>query len=160
MTRGTRLLLALLAIDAVVVWAVTAISGSSTGSVTGVVGALALAGVPWWRHRTPAVRREQELVARAMADHRDPGPAHRAAVDQRARDVLAHPRSDEWLPAALLIGLAAACVVAAVLQQDMAVALPAVPLAAAGCLVPWWYRRRLVAAFLWLDDPPYDRTTS
>jgi hypothetical protein len=158
MTRTTRLVLGVLAVDAVVFWAMSGISSTPSGWVAGLVaGTTPLVFLLWREHRTPAMRRDQDTAARALADHRDPGPAHRAVTDERARSVLAHPGSDRWLPPVLALGLAVACVVAAVLQDDVTVAFPAVPLAALGAAFPGWYRRRTTAAARWLDDPPYER---
>ena len=156
--RLLRWVVIILAIDAVIVWAVAEVFGSPTAGLTGLVGALC--PLIWtWRseYRTPAMRREQEVTARALADHRDPGPEHRAAVDSRARVLLAGPRADEWLPAAFLLALAVACVVAAVVRADGAAAVPAVPLVLAAVLVTVVLRRRLLAASRWLEDPPYER---
>jgi hypothetical protein len=158
MTSTTRLLLGVLAVDAVVFWALSGISSTPSGWVAGLVaGTTPLVFVLWREHRTPAMRRDQDTAARALAAHRDPGPAHRAVTDERARAVLAHPGSDRWLPVVVLLGLAVACVVAAVVQDDVSVALPAVPLALLGALFPRWYRRRVTDAARWLDDPPYEQ---
>ena len=159
MTRPTRWLLAVLAADVLLLWSVGELFGGSGLAATG--GVIGVTAVVWWKsYGTATRRREADLTARALADHRDPGPADRAAVDARAEQVLATPRSDEWLPAVLLLALAAACVVMAVVRGDVSVALPAVLLVPAAVLAWVVVRRRLLAASRWLDDPPYDRTTS
>jgi hypothetical protein len=156
MTATVRMVSGVLAVVALAFWGLFEVTGSSAGWIAGLVAGLAPLGVILWRdHRTPAMRRDQDVAARAVAGHRDPGPAYRAVADERARSVLAHPRSDGWLPTVLLLGLAVACVVTAVVREDVSVALPAVPLGVVAALVPSWHRRRTTAAARWLDDPPY-----
>jgi hypothetical protein len=156
MSHSARSLLTLLAADAVVLWALSELMGSS--------GLIAMGGVLGttlflWRqgHGTRALRRETAMTARALADHRDPGPQDRAAVDARAQQLLAAPRSDEWLPAVLLLALAAACVVVAVVRGDVTVALPAVLLLPAAVTAWVVVHRRLLAAASWSEDPPYEQ---
>ncbi|WP_457085228.1 hypothetical protein [Modestobacter sp. SYSU DS0657] len=100
-----------LAVDAALAWAPVELFDPRvlSGLVGGAIGSLAVA---WWRNgrsfRTdPRVR----AVATALRDHTDPGPELRDAVTDRARRVVAGPRSETWLPPVLLGAPALACVV-------------------------------------------------
>ena len=57
----------------------------------------------------------------------------------------------------MLLALAVACLVVALHRHDLAVALPAAPLAVLVVAVTVLTRRRMLAAVRWLDDPPIDR---
>ena len=143
---------------AVLVWALIELFGVEYGTVGAVSGAVGPAGTTWWQlYRTRELRQEANRAARALAAHRDPGPEHRAAADARARVLLAKPRSDEWLPGAMLLALAVACLVVALHRHDLAVALPAAPLVVLAVAITLLTRQRLLAASRWLDDPPFDR---
>jgi hypothetical protein len=101
---------------------------------------------------------EQRAVDRALRDHRAPGPAYRAAADQRARARLAVPTGFAMFVVALIFGgPATACVVVAFLRGDPAVALPGIPLIALAFWLIRLTKREAVEAELWLRDPPSPR---
>jgi len=156
-TAAGRWLLAVLVAEAVVLWALVELIGPEYAWV-GVVGSLGAPAMTWWQtFRTPAMRRGQDVPARALADHRDPGPELRASVDDRAWALLAAPRSNEWMQAAVCSTLAVACVAVALHRSVLSVAVPAAPLVVLAVVAPVLTRRRLLAASRWLDDPPFAR---
>lgn len=133
------------------IWAGFVLVGSRAvpGLLSGLLGwALAL-------FLTDRATRIRERSARAaVREHRDPGPGLRAEADAQARAMLAVPAADRWVPGLLLGGLAVACVVVAVVRQDLSVAFPA-PLLVALAVATFVLRRRTeAAADRWLTDPP------
>jgi hypothetical protein len=151
-SRRTRYWSLLLAFYAATGWAVVVVL-DSTGAGSAFLGVSAMwLAIDWWQERRG--RDEREATSRALREHRDPGPQFRAATTRAARETLTE-RSDLWWVLGTLAALTVACVVAAVLRDDLAGALPAVPLTVlAGVLVVLTRRSRIRAA-RWLADPPH-----
>ena len=112
----------------------------------------------WRAWRDKGLWAEQRAVDRALREHRDPGPAHRAAVDRCARERRAgRSRAEGVLVQVILGGPAAACVAVAAYRSDPAVALPGIALAALAVSIVRLSRREEREAHRWLADPPHPR---
>jgi hypothetical protein len=135
-------------------WATAELAGSFPWGVLGGTTGAALA--LWWRTRRDRERwPEQRAVDRALRDHRDPGPAYRAAADKAARERLARRTTFEDAVVALLLGgPAVACLVVAVVREDLTVALPVIPLTVLAVSGVRFQRRQDRDADRWLADPP------
>ena len=157
LTPATRWLLGVLAVDALIVWTVVELTTSDDGLVALVMPMVVTLGLTWWQtYRTPEMRREREVTARALIDHRDPGPRYRAAVEALARERAAGSRALSWLPTAVLLAAGGAGAVVAVLRDEAGAAPPLVGLVLAAFGLHTWIRRRQLAAARWLDDPPHE----
>jgi hypothetical protein len=153
-TSVPRWLAAMLALDALLAWALAVLLGPAA-LPTVLVGGLAGTAVAWWQQwRRPADRERRVVVGRALREHRDPGARWRAEVTDTARVRLGRRASDGWLPGVLCVALAVACVVAAVLRADWTDVLPAVPLVGLGALSVRVAGTALRDAARWLDSPP------
>ncbi|WP_299957762.1 hypothetical protein [uncultured Modestobacter sp.] len=144
-----------LLVDAALGWALVELVGPLVLAAL-VPAALASLVVAWWQNgRTVRTDAGHRAAVAALRSSTDPGPGLRDAATDRARVLLGSPRSDTWLPPALLGGLALACVVAALVRSDVPTALPALPLTALACSFLVRRREQLTRAHRWLSDPPY-----
>ena len=158
LTAVSPWLLMTLTADALIVWAVLELSTSDDGLITLLIPMVLMVGLIWWQtFRTPEMRREREMAARALTDHSDPGPQHRATVEALAQEQAADSRALSWLPSALLLVAVAAGAAAAVVRDEVGAVPPLLALFVAACWLPSWFRRRQLAASRWLDDPPYEQ---
>ena len=158
LTAASRWLLGVLAVDALIVWAVLELSTSNSSLAGPLASMVVTLGITWWQtSRTPERRREREVTARALTDHRDPGPQHRATVEALAREQAAGSRALSWLPTALLLACVAAGVVVAVVRDEAGAAPPLAGLALVAFGLHRYIRRRQLAASRWLDDRPYEQ---
>jgi uncharacterized membrane protein YfcA len=134
-------------------WAIIVLLGEDAlpGAVGGGVGGL-IGVYLGTRHGTPT--EERRAVAAALREHRDPGGQYREATTRQARVLLATRPVDRWLPLVLLVGMAVACVVAAIVRDDLLTALPAVLLVAVGGITVLVRRRTEAMADRWLAEPP------
>lgn len=137
-------------------WAIIVLLGEDAlpGAVGGGVGGL-IGVYLGTRDATPA--EERRAVATALREHQDPGPRYREATTRQARVLLATRPADRWLPLGLLVGMAVACVIAAIVRDDPPTALPAVLLVVVGGITLLVRRRTEAMADRWLADPPPDR---
>jgi hypothetical protein len=122
---------------------------------TGVGGFIGAGiGVEWSDRQAYGSWAERRVLARAVHERIDPGPARRAIVDQAARSYLAvHGRA--WWGASLVVaGLGTACLVLARIRDDAVLLWPGSLLLvlAAGYVVI--LRRALDRADRWLVEPP------
>jgi len=154
-TSVWRWLAAALAVDVVLAWALADLFGAGA-LVAVVVGGLCGSAVQWWQQwRRPEDRERQRVVGSALREQRDPGPEWRDEVTSLARQRLARPSRERWLPAALCAVVALACLVAAVLRDEWTDALPAAPLLVVGAATVRVAGQRLLDAARWVDSPPY-----
>ena len=158
LTAASRWLLSVLAVDALIVWAVLALSTSAAGLVALLMPMAITVGITWRQtFRTPEMRREREITARALTDHGDPGPQYRATVEALAEERAAGSRVITWLPTALVLPAVAAGAVAAVVRDEVGAAPPLAGLAVVALALRPVLRRRQLAASRWLDDRPYEQ---
>ena len=158
LTPASRWLLSVLAGDALIVWTVLELSTSGSGLVVLLMPMVFTLGITWWQtFRTPEMRREREIAARALTDHSDPGPQHRATVEALAQEQAAGSRGPSWLPTAVLLVVVAAAAVVAVVRDEVGAAPPLAGLLLGALWLGTWIRRGQAAATRWLDDPPYER---
>ena len=157
LTAASRWLLAVLVVGGLYVWALVALTAWT--SIGAPLASLVCSfGLIWWRtSRTPEMRRAREVTARALADHSDSGPQHRAVVEAVARDRAVDQRVLSWVLAVLLLVAVAAGVAVAVARDRIGAAPPLAGLALVALWLPTWSRRRQLAAARWLDDPPYEQ---
>lgn len=112
-TSARRWLATVVTVDAIVAWALADLFG--TGALVAVLmGGLSGTAVQWWQQwRRPEDRTRQRVVGSALREQRDPGPQWRDEVTSVARQRLARPSVERWLPGALCAAVALACLDAA-----------------------------------------------
>lgn len=134
-------------------WAIIVLLGEDAlpGAVGGAVGGL-IGVYLGTRDATPT--EERRAVATALREHHDPGCRYREATTRQARVLLATGPADRWLPFVLLVGMAVACVAAAIVRDDFLTALPALLLVVVGGITLLVRRRAEAMADRWLADPP------
>ncbi|WP_157944141.1 hypothetical protein [Blastococcus atacamensis] len=149
---GRRSLLVVVAAQLVMTWSFVALLGSF--GWFGLLSVAATLGQRWSLLVDGPARTEQLIIRTALRDHADPGPEFRAAVDGAATRRLAASAVDRWGPPVLCVVPAIACAVVAGWRDDLAVALPVLPLLVLAAVLDAARRREEALADRWLAAPP------